>query len=138
MRKQFLLMITVLFLASAAAPGDPTVGRAVESVIPGVPVPAGSVQKGVHDGGGGIVMAFYGHPGLEAAEVLLFYEIRMPTWGWTAAPEWAMHPRQRSFERDGVPLLVGVEEAEGGGVRFSILSGARGDWGIMPQLREPH
>jgi hypothetical protein len=138
MRKQFLLMISVLFLACAAAQGDTGGGGAVESAIHGVPVPAGSVQEEVYDGGDGIVMAFYGHPGLEAAEVLRFFETQMPIWGWTAAPERATHPRQRSFERDGVPLLVGVEEAEGGGARFSILSGARGDWGFMPQLREPH
>jgi hypothetical protein len=80
-------------------------------------------------------MAFYSHPRLKGDEVLAFYERRMPEWGWELVEQRKSPPLQRSFERDGVPVLIGVE-AEGGSARFSIIRGARGDWGFMPQLRK--
>lgn len=88
----------------------------------------------MYDGGGGVIMAFYNHPQLTGDQILRFYEKQMPAWGWLPIVPSAPQPRQRSFEREGVPVLVGVE-ATGG--RFSIIRGARGDWGFMPQLREP-
>jgi len=108
----------------------------VESAIPGVPVPAGSVEEGRYDGGGGVVIAFYSHPRLQGNEVFAFYERWMPEWGWSPVEPRAPAPHQRSFERDGVPVLIGME-AETGPARFSIIRGARGDWGFMPQLRQP-
>ena len=84
-------------------------------------------------------MAFYAHPRLQGEEVLRFYEKQMPAWGWTPIVPAAPQPRQLSFERDEVPVLIGVETTEdaGQGSRFSIIRGARGDWGFMPRLREP-
>jgi hypothetical protein len=137
LQKFFAMVIPVLFAACAS--GGPVAVedglRAAESVIPGVPVPAGSVEQGEFDGGGGVLMAFYAHPRLDAAEVLRFYEKWMPEWGWRQVTPEAAPPRQRSFERDGVPVLIGVE-AEEAPASFSIIRGARGDWGFMPQLRK--
>ncbi len=84
-------------------------------------------------------MAFYAHPRLEGREVLRFYEKQMPDWGWTPIVLAAPLPRQLSFEREEVPVLIGVETMEDAepGSRFNIIRGARGDWGFMPQLREP-
>jgi hypothetical protein len=130
-----IALIFPLLLAACVTGGPPGERiRAVESSIPGVPIPGGSVEEGRYDGGGGVVMAFCACPGLGTGELLRFFEVRMPEWGWTPVAAAAPQPRQLSFERDGVPVLVGVE-AEGG--RFSIIRGARGDWGFMPQLREP-
>ncbi len=135
MRKLITLIIPVLLAAcvSGRPPGERI--RAVPSGIPGVPVPAGSVAEGSYDGGGGVLMAFYSHLRLRGEEVLAFYDRRMPDWGWKPVEAQAPAPRERSFERDGVPVLIGVE-AEGGPARFSIIRGARGDWGFMPQLRK--
>jgi len=139
LQKLIMLIIPVLF-ASCATNG-PVVARrpAEESVIPGVPVPIGSLEQNQFDGGGGVLMAFYAHPRLQGEEVLRFYEKQMPAWGWTPIVPAAPQPRQLSFERDEVPVLIGVETTEdaGQGSRFSIIRGARGDWGFMPRLREP-
>jgi hypothetical protein len=139
LQKLFTLIIPVLFAACATS-GSVAAGlRAMESAIPGVPVPVGSVQQGQYDGGGGVVMVFYTHPQLEGSELLRFYERLMPEWGWVPVELQAPPPRQRSFERNGVPVLIGVEAEDpaGQGSRFSIIRGARGDWGFMPQLRKP-
>jgi len=134
-----MLIISVLFVGCATVPGRLSSAKPIESAIPGVPVPAGSQEQGLFDDGSGVVMAFYAHPRLRGGQILRFYETQMPAWGWVPASGRAEHPRQRSFERDGVPVLVGVDEADASevGGRFSILRGARGDWGFMPQLREP-
>jgi len=136
LQKLIIAIIPVLLVACATS--GPEAGRlpAVQSVLPGVPIPAGSVGQGEFDGGGGVLMAFYTHPRLDGAEILRFYETQMPAWGWAPVEPEAPPPRQRSFERDGVPVLIGVE-AGGAPARFSIIRGARGDWGFMPQLREP-
>ncbi len=135
---QKLVTLIIAVLLAACVTGGPPVERirAVQSAIPGLPVPAGSVEEGQYDGGGGVVMAFYSHPRLGGEEVLVFYERTMPQWGWAPVEQQGPAPRQRSFERDGVPALIGVE-AEGRPARFSIIRGARGDWGFMPQLRKP-
>jgi hypothetical protein len=136
LQKLITLVIPVLLAACASSRPPVERIRAAQSAIPGVPVPAGSVEEGRYDGGGGVVMAFYSHPRLGGGEVLAFYERHMPEWGWRPVRPQAPAPRERSFERDGVPVLIGVE-AEGGPARFSIIRGARGDWGFMPQLRKP-
>jgi hypothetical protein len=137
--QKLIVLIIPVFIASCATSG-PVAARwpAEESVIPGLPVPAGSLAQSQFDGGGGVLMAFYAHPRLEGREVLRFYAKRMPDWGWTAIRPAASLPRQLSFEREEVPVLIGVETLEDAepGSRFNIIRGARGDWGFMPQLRE--
>lgn len=140
-RWQIWLLFLCSILLSACVTGRRAPGgvEAVESAVPGLPVPRGSVEQGRFDGGGGVMMFFYSHPGLEEGQVLWFFEAQMPAWGWTPIQPATPQPRQLSFEREGVPVLIGVEAAEAAeqGVRFSIIRGARGDWGFMPQMREP-
>jgi hypothetical protein len=133
--RKLIVLFLPLFLAACASGRPPAERiRAVQGSIPGVPIPAGSVKEGRYDGGGGVLMVFYARPGLEAGELLRFFEVQMPAWGWRSVVAAAPQPRQLTFERNGVPVLIGVE-AEGG--RFSIIRGAHGDWGFMPQLRDP-
>ena len=135
-----LLCASSLLAACAGRPAGKTSGdpAAEPSAVEGVPVPAGSVldDQGVYDGGEGIVMAFYTNARLGPGEVLRFYERQMPLLGWTPLAGRAGLPRERTFERDGVPVLIGAE-AEAGGSRISILRGARGDWRFMPQMQGP-
>jgi hypothetical protein len=134
LQKLIALIIPVLLAACATnrPPGERL--RAVQSAVPGVPVPLGSEEQSQYDGGGEVLMVFYAHPWLGEVEVLHFFEQRMPEWGWAPIIPAMPQSHQLSFERDGVPVLIGVE---GAGGRFSIIRGARGDWGFMPQLREP-
>jgi hypothetical protein len=135
LQKLIILIIPAFLAACVSSRPQAERIRAEQSAIPGVPVPAGSLEQGRYDGGGGVVMAFYSHPRLKGDEVLAFYERRMPERGWAPVELEEPPPRQRSFERDGVPVLIGVE-AEAAPARFSIIRGARGDWGFMPQLRK--
>ncbi len=135
-----LWCIPLLLIGCAGGPkgGSAADLRAESSAIADVPVPAGSVldEQGVYDGGEGIVMAFYSNPRLRPEQVLRFYDRQMPLLGWKPLASEAPLPRERTFEREGVPVLIGVE-AQGGGSRISILRGARGDWRFMPQMKGP-
>ena len=136
-----MLIIPVLF-ASCATNG-PVVARwpAEESAIPGVPVPRGSLEsRASTTGAEGSSWPFMPTPGWTGEQVPRFYEEQMPAWGLDAdrsgrAPAAPALLRARR----GVPVLIGVEATEdaGQGSRFSIIRGARGDWGFMPRLREP-
>jgi hypothetical protein len=134
------LCASCFLVACAGGPPGRTTAhlRAEPSAIAGVPVPAGSIldEQGVYDGGEGIVMAFYTNPKLTPEQALRFYDRQMPPLGWKPLAGEATLPRERTFERDGVPVLIGVE-AEAGGCRISILRGARGDWRFMPQMKGP-
>ena len=135
-----LCCASLLLIACAGGPAGRTAAKpaAEPGAITGVPVPAGSVleDQGVYDDGQGIVMALYTNAHLGPEKVLQFYERQMPLLGWSPSAGGAAAPRERSFERDGVPVLIAAE-AQGRGSRISILRGARGDWSFMPQMREP-
>ena len=122
--------------AGLGRPGRPARLRAVECVIPGVPVPEGSElgEGGLFDGGEGVAMVFYNHPRLLGQEVLEFYDRVMPEWGWSVHRSEVLHKFQRAYVKEGVPIIIGVDKREGG-VSFSILKGVSGDWGYMAPLR---
>ena len=132
------LMILALLCGCVGVGGPGSQGhvRAVESVIPGVPVPEGSrlSEGGVFDGGEGVAMVFYTHSRLSGEQVLVFYDRVMPQWGWGVHRSEVVHQFQRAYARDGVPVIIGVDKREGG-VSFSILKGVSGDWGYMAPLR---
>ena len=110
--------------------------QAVQSLIPGVPVPEGSrlSEGGLFDGGEGVAMVFYTHPRLQGQEVLEFYDRVMPGWGWSVQPSEVLHRLQRAYVKDGVPIVIGVDKREKG-ASFNILKGVRGDWGYMAPMR---
>lgn len=109
----------------------------MQSAIPGIPVPEGSVldADGLFQDDQGVVMAFYTHPRWVGEQVLGFYDVQMPIWGWTAQGGGASHAFQRAYCLEGVQVLIGVDK-RALGCRFSILKGVHGDWRYMAPLRD--
>ena len=127
----------ILFAPEALFPQDNLSGiDAVESIISGLPVPEGSVldEESYYNDSEGVQMAFYTHPVLTGNEVLTFFDVNMPLWGWELNPSGSAHLTQRYYSKEGVPAIIGVDKKDTG-CSFSILVGVTGDWGYMAPMR---
>ena len=131
----FLLVVCICVVPGRAVFADSASAVAVEGIIEGIPVPEGSVFDGntYFQGDDGVEMASYSHPKLSGKEVLQFYDVYMPQWGWEKV-EQNQHRLQRSYTNNGVPVLIGVDKKKMGS-SFNILKGVSGDWGYIPSLR---
>jgi hypothetical protein len=127
----FLLFCLAASFSGVYADGVPS---AVVGAIEGIPVPEGSILDGdTHfRDDEGEEMASYSHPELSGEEVLQFFDACMPRWGWEAVDQ-GRHQLQRSYSKQGVPVLIGVDKRRRGG-SFNILKGVSGDWGYIPSL----
>ena len=130
-----ILLLSVL-IPLCALSDDCAALRAVEGVIEGMPVPEGSIldRDTYYRDDEGVEMASYSHTRLSGAELLQFFDVCMPRWGWEVSDEDNRHRLQRSYSKDGVPVLIGVDKREDG-TSFNILKGVAGDWGYIPSLR---
>jgi hypothetical protein len=134
-----LMLLLGYCAASVPAPAvADTCGQvgAVESVIEGLPVPLGSLlDRDTHyRGDDGVEMVSYSHPKLTGEELLAFFDLCMPGWGWEGRVEGNINRFQRTFVKDGVPVVIGADKRDTG-CSFNILKGVAGDWGYMAPLR---
>jgi hypothetical protein len=130
-----ILLLSVLTPLCALSDDCATL-RAVEGVIEGMPVPEGSIleRDTYYRDDEGVEMASYSHPRLSGAELLQFFDVCMPRWGWEVSDQDYRYRLQRSYSKNGVPVLIGVDKREDG-TSFNILKGVAGDWGCIPSLR---